>query len=98
MNLISFKHREDYGTELYVQVFNFGKYFPRPLKNSSLLQFSFGWMEFPSNLYVQVTIGSGGLFGLIFMLYKFSFDLDILSRTWDWNYMKEWEEGDDIPN
>ena len=92
MNLIKFSKREDFGVDYYVQILNLGKNFPRPLKNRSLLQFSFGWMEFPSGPYLQIIMGSNGLFGLIFMLYKFSFDLDILSRTWNWDYLKEEDE------
>jgi hypothetical protein len=89
MSIIKIFKKEDFGTDVYFQVINFGNRFPRPLKNRSVLQFSFGWMDFPSGPYLQIIMGSNGLFGLIFMLYRFSFDVDILSRTWNWDYMRE---------
>ena len=45
MNIINFKHREDYGTEWYVQILN--------VRNWSALQVSVSWNEYPSWPYLQ---------------------------------------------
>ena len=37
----------------------------------------------------QITSGSGTVLGILFWGYKFGFDIDIFSRTWNWDYMKE---------
>jgi hypothetical protein len=37
-------------------------------------------------------MGSNGLLGILFWAYKFGFDIDVLSRTWNWDYMKEVDE------
>ena len=37
-------------------------------------------------------MGSSGLLGILFWAYKFGFDIDVLSRTWNWDYMKEVDE------
>jgi hypothetical protein len=79
MNLIQFKHRYDFGHEYYVQILN--------IKRKSLLQISVSWNDSPSWPYIQVTSGSGSLLGALFWAYKFGFDLDLLGRTWNWDYM-----------
>jgi len=81
MNLINFKHREDFGHDWYVQVLN--------IKNWSLLQVSVSWNDWPSWPYIQVKSGSGSTFSLLFWAYKFGLDVDILSRTWKWYYEQE---------
>ena len=81
MNLIQFKHRYDFGHEVYVQILN--------IKRKSLLQVSVSWNDEPSYPYLQITMGSNGLLGILFWAYKFGFDIDVLSRTWNWDYMKE---------
>jgi hypothetical protein len=88
MNLIQFKHRYDFGHEVYVQILNI-----RPKKYRwSLLQVSVSWSDHPSSPYLQITSGGNGLLGILFWAYKFGFDIDILSRTWNWDYMKEVDE------
>ena len=77
MKLINFKHREDFGHEWYVQVFN--------VKGWSLLQASVSWNDF-GMLYLQITMGSNGLFGFMLCLGKFGIDFDILSRTYSFDY------------
>jgi len=77
MNLINFKHREDFGVEFYVQVLN--------VKGWSLLQASVSWNDWPSWPYLQVTFGSNGFFAILFWCYKFGFDVGIIERTWRWN-------------
>ena len=71
--------RKDFGTDCYVQVLN--------IKRWSLLQVSVSWNDYPSFPYVQIKSGSGSLLSIIFWAYKFGFDVDILSRTWKWDYM-----------
>jgi len=87
MKLIQFKHRYDFGHDLYVQILNI-----RPKKYQwSLLQFSVSWNDFPSWPYIQITSGSNGLFSVLLWAYKFGFDIDILSRTWNWDYVEDSE-------
>jgi len=89
MDIIKFKHRYDFGHEYYVQFLNTGKHFPKFLKNRSLLQVSVSWNDYPSSPYIQITMGSNGLLGILFWAYKFGFDVDFISRTWRWDYMEE---------
>ena len=84
MNLIKFKHRYDFGHEVYVQVVN--------IKRWSLFQFSVSWNDYPSSPYLQITSGGNGLLSILFWAYKFGFDVDVFSRTWNWDYMKEVDE------
>ena len=84
MKLAQFKYREDFGHEWYVQILN--------IKRWSFLQFSVSWNDFPSWPYIQITLGSNGLFSILFWAYKFGFDIDILSRTWNWDYMEKLDE------
>ena len=88
MKLIQFKYREDFGHEWYVQILNI-----RPKKYQwSLLQFSVSWNDFSSWPYLQITSGSSGLLSILLWAYKFGFDIDILSRTWNWDYLKDSSE------
>ena len=87
MKLINLKHREDFGHDWYVQVLT--------IKNWSLLQVSVSWNEWPSWPYIQVKSGSGSTFSLLFWVYKFGLDVDILSRTWRWDYREELNEQED---
>jgi len=84
MKLIYLKHREDFGHDYYVQILN--------VKNWSLLQVSVSWNDSPSWPYLQVTSGSSGLLGVLFWAHKFGLDVDILSRTWRWDYLKKEDE------
>jgi hypothetical protein len=84
MNLFKFKHREDFGHEWYVQILT--------VKRRSLLQVSVSWNDQASWPYLQITSGSGTALGILFWGYKFGFDIDFISRTWNWDYMKEVDE------
>jgi len=77
MNILKFVHKEDFGHEWYAQLLS--------VKNWSLLQVSVSWNDYPSWPYIQVTSGSNGLLGVLFWAYKFGFDVDVFSRTWNWN-------------
>jgi hypothetical protein len=90
MNLIQFKHRYDFGHEYYVQLLSI-----RPIKSQwSLLQFSVSWNDFPGWPYLQITFGSNGFFSILFWVYKFGFDIDFFSRTWNWDHLTELDEED----
>ena len=86
MSLIELKHRYDFGHEVYIQIVN--------VKRWSLLQVSVSWNDHPSLPYLQITSGSNGLLGILFWAYKFGFDVDLLSRTWNWNYLKDSEKNE----
>ena len=75
--LINFMHKKDYGNDWYVQVLN--------IKKWSLFQASVSWSDF-GMLYLQITMGSNGLFGFMLCLGKFGIDFDILSRTYSFDY------------
>jgi len=76
--LIRFNSRKDYGTDYYIQFLN--------------IRISLSWNDYPSWPYIQITSGSGGLLSFIFWVYKFGLDIDFVSRTWSWNYIKDTEE------
>lgn len=95
MNLINFNHREDFGDDWSVQILNTGKYFPTPFKRRSLIQISVSWNDYPGWPYLQITFGSNGLVGVLFWVYKFGFDLDLFSTTWNFDYLKNLDEKED---
>jgi hypothetical protein len=78
--------RKDFGTDCYVQVLN--------IRRWSLLQVSVSWNDYPSFPYVQIKSGSGSLLSIIFWADKFGFDVDILSRTWNWDYMNNIDDNE----
>lgn len=88
MKLINFNHRNDFGDDWYVQVLNvkLKKYY------WSLLQFSISWNDYPSTPYLQITVGSNGFFSIVFWVYKFGLDIDLISRTWTWDYLNKLNE------
>ena len=79
MSIIKFNKREDFGTDYYVQVLNIRKW--------SLLQVSVSWNDYASLPYLQITFGSNGFFSILSWVGKFGFDADLLSRTWNFDYM-----------
>ena len=84
MKLINLKHKYDFGHDWYAQILN--------VKDWSLLQISVSWNDYPSHPYLQITFGSNGIFSILFWAYKFGLDIDILSRTWRWDYLEEVDE------
>jgi hypothetical protein len=88
--LIQFNVREDFGTDAYIQIIN--------VRNWSLLQISISWNDYAGWPYCQITMGSNGLFGLLFWAYKLGFDVSLLSRTWRWDRFNENEKYDELPN
>jgi hypothetical protein len=89
MKLISFKRREDYGTELYVQVLH--------TKRWALLQASVSWNEYPSWAFVQVKSGMGTLLSIMVCVYKLGFDIGFCEHTWNFEYLEDLDvdEGDE---
>ena len=81
MRLISFKHREDYGHEWYVQVLH-NRYW-------ALLQASVSWNDFPSWPYLQIKSGTGTLLSIMVCVYKLGFDIGICEHTWNFEYLNE---------
>jgi hypothetical protein len=88
--LIQFNVRQDFGTDWYIQFLN--------IKRWSLLQVSFSWNDYAGLPYLQITMGSNGLFGLLFWAYKLGFDVSLLSRTWNFDYMNDCKEYEELPN
>jgi hypothetical protein len=88
--LIQFNVRQDFGTDWYIQFLN--------IKRWSLLQVSFSWNDYAGLPYLQITMGSNGLFGLLFWVYKLGFDVSLLSRTWNFDYMNDCKEYEELPN
>ncbi len=90
MKLISFKHREDYGHEYYVQIFH-NKYW-------ALLQASVSWNDYAAWPYIQMKSGNGSLLNFMFWAYKFGIDAGICEHTWNFEYLEELdvEEEDEI--
>ena len=98
MNLFRIKHREDFGHEYYIQFVSFTlNHFPKPLKGDwTLLQLSVSWNDYPSWPYLQITFGSNGILSILFWIYKFGLDIDILSRTWNWKHLENLEDEREI--
>jgi hypothetical protein len=86
MKLISFKKREDFGTEIYAQIFY--------TKRWALLQVSVSWNDFPGWPYLQIKSGTGSLLSILFWVYKFGFDVGLIERTWDWERLEALEDED----
>jgi hypothetical protein len=81
MKLISFKHRSDYGEEYYTQILH--------TKRWALLQASVSWNDFPTFPFLQVKSGMGTLLSIVVSVYKLGFDVDVFSRTWNFEYLKD---------
>jgi hypothetical protein len=81
MNLITLKHRKDFGYDWYVQILN--------IKRWSLLQISLSWNDYASWPYLQIKSGTGDVLSIIFWVYKFGINVDLMGRTWRWDYLEE---------
>lgn len=85
--MIKFNYREDFGHEWYIQILRFKKW--------SFFQGSVSWNDYPGMPYLQITFGSNGFFSILFWAYKFGLDVDILSRTWHWDWLDKANEEDE---
>lgn len=94
MNLFKYTHRKDFGDQYSFQflMFKFKDY------KWSVLQFSVSWDEYSSSPYAQITAGSNGLFGALLWVYKLGIDIDIFSRTWNFDYIYHKQEEYEMPN
>ena len=81
MKLFNLKHQYDFGHDWYIQILD--------VKDWSLLQLSVSWNDIPTWPYVQIKSGFGSTLSMCFWVYKFGLDIDILSRTWRWDYEQE---------
>jgi hypothetical protein len=88
--LIQFNVREDFGTDAYIQIIN--------IKRWSLLQVSVSWNDYAGWPYLQIHMGSNGLFGLLFWVHRLGFDVSLASRTWNFDYLKDCKEYQELPN
>jgi len=84
MSIIKFNKRIDFGTDYYVQVLN--------IRRWSLLQVSVSWNDYASLPYLQITFGSNGFFTILSWVGKFGLDIDLISRTWKYDYMNNIED------
>jgi hypothetical protein len=84
MSIIKFNVQRRFWNDYYVQVLNIRKW--------SLLQVSVSWNDYAATPYLQITFGSNGFFSILSWVYKFGFDVDILSRTWNFDYMNNIED------
>ena len=77
MELIKFGTKEDYGKEYYLSILTTKRY--------SLLQVEFDigeyskWTELP---YLNITMGQGRFFSVLFTVSKFGMCVEFLSRNW----------------
>jgi len=81
--LIDYFRRVDYGNEYALQILK--------TDQVSFIQTSVSWCECGSNPYLHITMGGGKIFGLLFIVYKFGFDLDIMSYTWKDNFIDDYD-------
>ena len=81
MKLISFKHREDYGDEYYVQILH--------NRHWALLQASVSWNEFAGFPFIQIKSGSGTLLSIMFWAHRFGIDAGICEHTWNFEYLED---------
>ena len=87
MNLITFKRREDFGTELYTQILH--------NKRWALLQASVSWNDFPTFPFLQVKSGMGTLLSIVVSVYKLGFDVGFMERTWNFEYLEDLDVDDE---
>jgi hypothetical protein len=87
MKLISFKRREDYGTELYVQVLH--------TKRWALLQTSVSWNDYAAWPYMQIKSGMGTLLSIMVCVYKLGFDVGVCEHTWNFEYLEDLDVEED---
>lgn len=79
MRILQLKKIKDFGTEYQIKFLTTKKW--------TLVQISVNLDDYVSAPYFQMTMGSNGLFGILFYIYKFGFEISLISRTWN-----RWEE------
>jgi len=84
MKIISFKRREDYGTDLYAQIlYN---------RHWALFQGSVSWNDYAAWPYIQIKSGNGSTLSIMLWAYKFGLDVGIIERTWNWDRIDQYLE------
>jgi hypothetical protein len=86
---IKLKHRTDFGHDWYVQILNTSKHWPKFLKRRSLIQISVSWNDQASWPFIQIQSGGGSVFSILLWVYKFGFDVDLFSSTWNFERLEE---------
>jgi hypothetical protein len=87
VKLISFKRREDFGTELYTQILH--------TKRWALLQASVSWNDYTAWPYIQIKSGNGSLLSIMFWAYKFGFDIGVCEHSWNFEYLEDLDVEED---
>ncbi len=87
MSILKINVRKDFGTEWYVQILN--------VRRLSLLQVSFSLNDYASWPYLQIKSGTGDVLDIIFWIYKFGICVDLLGRTWSWDYLNDIDKEED---
>jgi hypothetical protein len=81
MKLITFKHREDFGHDLYIILLQ--------VKRWCLVQSCFSTIEYSRSLpYFNLTMGSGRLISVSFQIWIVGFTIELVSRSW-FNYKRD---------
>ena len=76
MKLFYFDKHDDYGIDYYFGILKTPKY--------TVLQCSVSYCEYAAWPYLQITMGENKLFGIFCYFWRLGFDVDIISRTWNW--------------
>lgn len=74
MKLIQLIKDTRYGEQLSITLLH--------TKSYSFLQLALSWDDAPSWPYLQLTSGYGRVLGLLCSVHRFSFDIELLARTW----------------
>lgn len=74
MKLIEYGISRDYGNNFRIKILT--------IKEWSLFQSEVGWSDDSSWPYIQIKSGGGYGLSVLFLFYKFSLDIDVLSRSW----------------
>lgn len=75
MKLIQFRHQEDYGHDFYLTLLQ--------VKRWCLVQSCFSTAVYARSFpYLNITMGSGRLFGFSFQVLWFGVTIELISRSW----------------
>jgi hypothetical protein len=75
VKLIDFFKKEDFGTEYCLTLFKF--------KNRSLLQFSFGWYDYPARPSIILYMGLNSLIDVMISCWKIGLCAEVLNHNWE---------------
>ena len=74
MKFVDYYKREDMGMEHIFTLFK--------SKRRSFIQLSVDWNDYPSGVYLQISIGNNRLFDILFYCWRFGFNLELFGFTW----------------